>query len=163
MKISGWLLAVAVLGVAAGSSQAEKGKDERRSKRVEVEKVHLVCDGDDCPDDDDRGPDGGPGRGLRSVRDPELRAKLDKIRDLEVQIRELGDKLRGGEATARAEARKAIGALFDAKLALEEAMLAKMEKGAARMRARIDKKKAGRDKMIDRRLARVAGEDEDEW
>ena len=98
--------------------------------------------------------------------DPAMKEKFEKMRELDKKVRELAKGLRQGsdsdKAAAKAEVRKALGELYDAKLAMETAMLEKMEKHAAELKAKIAKKKGSREKAIDSRLARMSG-DGDEW
>jgi hypothetical protein len=147
--------------------------------------------GDRGPDRDDRGGDrgerggdrgerggwGGGGRGPREGGpggrmgmggpggDPEMRQRMETVHGLEKKLRELHDKISrsadSDKTAAKAEARKLIGELFDAKLAMETAMAAKMEKHLAELKEKIAKKKAGREKMIDSKLSRVMGENDD--
>jgi len=122
----------------------------------------------------DDGEDGGEREGGRRERrggrvgmgsDPAMKEKLDKVRELEKKVHGLAKELSQGseaeKAAAKTEARKALGELYDAKLALETAMLEKMEKHAAELKARIAKKKTGREKAIDSRLSRMTGEGDD--
>lgn len=94
-----------------------------------------------------------------------MKEKFEKLRELEQKVRELAKSLRQGsdseKAAAKVEARKALGELFDAKLVLETAMLEKMEKHASELKAKIAKKKTSREKAIESRLARMAGEGDD--
>lgn len=97
--------------------------------------------------------------------DPKVREKFEAMRGLEKKVREISRNMRRGsdaeKAAAKTEARKALGEMFDAKLALEEAMLEKMEKHTAELKAKIAKKKSGREKAIENRLARMSNEDDD--
>lgn len=101
----------------------------------------------------------------RHEQDPEMREKFEKMRDLEHKVREAARKMRKGSDTEKAavktEAKKLLGDLFDAKLAMEEGMLAKIEKRAAELKEKIAKKKAGREKLIESRLSRLSGEGDD--
>lgn len=175
MKISSLALAAAL--AAAWSAlpvlaRAQEDRDEEET--VEVRKrVHR----EDKEDDGERGERGGGRRERMGGRegqgggrmgmgpDPAMREKLDKVRDLEEKVRGLAKGLTQGseaeKAAAKTEARKALGELYDAKLALEVAMLEKMEKHAAELKAKIAKKKGGREKAIDSRLSRMTGEGDD--
>lgn len=97
--------------------------------------------------------------------DSELKAKLDKLGEIDEQLRELPKKIQVGsdaeKAAAKAEARKLLGQLFDAKFELETAMLAKMEKHVAELKSKLAHKKSSREKMIESRLSRMTGESED--
>lgn len=97
--------------------------------------------------------------------DPEMKEKFVKVRELERKLHGLARGLSQGsdaeKAAAKTEARKALGELFDAKLALESAMLEKMEKHAAELKAKIAKKKSSREKAIESRLSRMTGEGDD--
>jgi hypothetical protein len=106
------------------------------------------------------------GQGQRGPEsDPEMRAKLDKMRDLEMKLREVAKKLHQGteadRAAAKTEVRKALGDLYDAKLVLETAMLERLEKHVVELKAKIARKKNSRDKAIESRLARMNGEGDD--
>lgn len=106
------------------------------------------------------------GDGHHDEQDPEMRDKLDKMRELETKCHDLSATVRSGtdaeKAAAKPELRKAIGELFDAKLALETTMLARMEKHAAELKAKLAKRKATREKAIETRFLRMSG-DGDEW
>lgn len=112
-----------------------------------------------------RGPRG-PRGGERREMDPELRTKLDKIRELEMKAHDLALNLRKGtdaeNASAKSELRKTIGELFDAKMTLETAILARMEKQVAEMKTKLAKRKTSREKAIESRFVRMSGEG-DEW
>jgi hypothetical protein len=103
-----------------------------------------------------RGPEG----------DPDMRTKLDKMRDLDMKVREAAKSLHKGtdseKAAAKVEVRKALGDLFDARLVLDEAVLANMEKHIVELKTKIARKKTSREKAIESRLARMNGE-ADEW
>lgn len=105
------------------------------------------------------GRDGGPGA------DPEMREKMEKMRDLEQKLQELHRKISqskdSDKPALKPEARKLIGELLDAKLAMESAMVAKMEKHLAEKKEKIAKKKSNREKMIDSKLSRIMGEGDD--
>jgi hypothetical protein len=112
------------------------------------------------------GPMGGPGGRMGGPgMDPEMREKMEKLHGLEMKLRELRDKISRAsdseKAASKAEARKLIGELFDAKLAMETAMVAKMEKHLAEMKEKVAKKKSSREKMIDSKLSRIMGENDD--
>lgn len=112
-----------------------------------------------------RGPRG-PRGGERREMDPELRTKLDKIRELEMKAHDLALNLRKGtdaeNASAKSELRKTIGELFDAKMTLETAILARMERQVAEMKTKLAKRKTSREKAIESRFVRMSGEG-DEW
>jgi len=88
------------------------------------------------------------------------------MRELETKAHDLAATVRSGtdaeKAAAKPELRKAIGELFDAKLALETTMLARMEKQAAELKTKLAKRKATREKAIETRFLRMSG-DGDEW
>lgn len=172
MKIS----SLALLGFAAAftaanalPSIARAQEDGDEEETVEVRKrVHH----DDKEDDGDRrarreGMGGREGHGGRMGMgaDPAMKENLDKVRELERKVHGLAKGLRQGsdaeKAAAKTEARKALGELYDAKLALETAMLEKMEKHAAELKAKIAKKKTGKEKAVDSRLSRMTGEGDD--
>ena len=116
----------------------------------------------------DRERGGGPGGRMGGPgQDPEMREKREKLHGLESKLRELHQKISqssdSDKAAMKAEARKLLGEMFDAKLAMETAMVAKMEKRTAEMKEKLAKKKSNKEKMIDGRLARMMGESEDEW
>lgn len=106
------------------------------------------------------GPTGGP-----REHDPAMREKFEKMRGSEHKLRETVRKLREGsdaeKAAAKTEAKRLLGEILDARLAMEEDMLAKMEKRAAELKEKIAKKKTGREKMIESKLSRLSGEGDD--
>lgn len=110
---------------------------------------------------------GGPGgrMGGGHEKDPEMEAKFQKMRDVQRQLMELHRKISQSKESEKAalkpEARKLIGELLDAKLAMETGMLAKMEKHMAEMKEKIAKKKSNRDKLIDSKLSKIMGEGDD--
>ncbi len=105
------------------------------------------------------------GMGRPHEGDPEMKEKFEKMRELDKKVREIFKNSRQGsdseKSAAKNEARKTLGELFDAKLALETAMLEKMEKHVAELKAKIAKKKSSREKAIESRLARMTGEGDD--
>ncbi len=121
-----------------------------------------------------RGRRGGPNGGgsgvgpgwMRGGPTPELRAKFDKVRELEEKLRDLGRKLSTGtdadKTAGKAEARKVVGELFDKKMDLDATMIEMAEKNLADMKERLAKRKANRERAIETRVARVAGE-VDDW
>lgn len=157
-------------------ARANEGDGDGEETTVEVRKHvrHADRDGGDERDDEREGgrrerPEGMGGREGRGGgphgMDPEMKEKFSKMRELERKLHDLAKGLRSGtdaeKAAAKTEARKVLGDLFDAKLALETAMLEKMEKHAAELKAKIAKKKGSREKAIDSRLARMSGEGDD--
>lgn len=113
------------------------------------------------------GPGGGGGPGwMRGGPSPELRAQFEKVRSLEEKLRDLGRKLASGtdadKTAGKAEVRKVVGELFDTKMALDASMIDMAEKNLAEMKAKLAKRKANRDRAIESRVARVAGE-ADDW
>ena len=113
-----------------------------------------------------RGGHGGPGFMGRGAPDPEMKEKHEKYRDAAMKVRELGHKLAkegGDKAAAKAEAKKAVAELFDAKLALDTAMVSKMEKHLAEAKEKLAKRKAARERLIDEKAARVVGDGDDAW
>jgi len=94
----------------------------------------------------------------------ESKEKPDRVRAAEEKVRGIAPRLSQGseleKAAARTEARKALGELFDAKLAIQEEELALHEKKAAELKVKIARKKAGREKAVDERLAKMGGEDD---
>lgn len=174
MKISRLALAAALAAVWAALPPAVRAEDnDREEETIEIRR-HERHD-----DREGGGHEGGmrerrEGMGGREGRegprgphggDPEMREKIEKLRDLDHKLREISKNLRQGseedKAAAKAEARRVLGELFDAKLALETAMLAKIEKRAAELKAKIAKKKSSREKAIESRLARMTGEGDD--
>lgn len=99
--------------------------------------------------------------------DPEIAAKAAVVADLERKAADQGAKLRAAapaaQAAAKAELRKTLGELFDAKLAAGEALAQSMEKRAAALKARLEKRKAGREALIDKRVEQLAGDEDDDW
>lgn len=174
MKISS--LALAATLAAAWTAlpvfaSADDDDDGGGRETVEIRKrVHH----DDKDDDGDRdggrrermgGRDGHGGGRMGMGSDPAMKEKLDKVRDLERKVHGLAKGLTQGSeaerAAAKTDARKALGELYDAKLALEIAMLEKMEKHTAELKARIAKKKTGKEKAVETRLTRMTGEGDD--
>jgi hypothetical protein len=150
---------------AEGGGKDGDAREEMGDNRVRPD------DRDEGRGDRDRG-DGAMGRegreGPRGPRDadPEIRAKIEKMREIEHKAVSIAKSLRQGsdaeKAAAKSELRKVVGELFDQKIALESVMLEKLEKHVAELKAKIAKKKASREKAISSRVARMTGED-DEW
>lgn len=181
MKLSRLALAAALAAVWAAVPLAVRAQDEDKGgdeETVEVRKRARHDDGDrDDRGDRDRDDRDGGRRGPRDMGperrddrheppDPEMKEKLDKMRDLETKAHELALSLRKGsdaeKAAAKAELRKTIGELYDAKLSLETSLLARMEKQVAEFRTKLAKKKSSREKAIESRFLRMSGEG-DEW
>ncbi|MBI2387247.1 MAG: hypothetical protein HYV14_14740 [Elusimicrobia bacterium] len=163
MKLSRLALAAALAVVWAALSPAIRAEDDgdRDEQTIEVRKRAHHDEREGAPRERH---EGGPRE--RHERDPEMKAKLDKMRDLENKARELSIDWRDGtdaeKAVAKTELRKTLGELFDAKLSLETSMLARMEKHVAELKAKIAKKKSSREKAVETRLSRMTG-DGDEW
>lgn len=98
------------------------------------------------------------------MRDPEFQEKIAAVKAAEEKVHAVAPRLREGSetqrASARTEARKALGDLFDAKLALQEFELSRLEKRSAELKERISRKKLSREKAIDERLAKMGGDDD---
>lgn len=175
MKLSRLALAAALAAVWAALPLAAWAEDGGRYGDEETIEVRKRVHRDDREEGEgerdggqyergggmkDRGGRGGP------HDDPAMKEKFEKMRELDRKVRELSKGLRQGsdseKAAAKIELRKALGELYDAKLAMETAMLEKLEKHAAELKAKIAKKKSSREKAIDSRLARMSG-DGDEW
>lgn len=96
--------------------------------------------------------------------DPELKEKFAAIKAAEEKVHAAAPKLKEGsevqKSAARTEARKALGELFDAKLALQEFELDRLEKRTAELKAKIARKKLSREKAVDERLAKMGGDDD---
>lgn len=157
MKISRLVLASALIAVwAALPLAAYANNDEREGDEENVEIHKSVRRGDGGGHEGPRGQHGA---------DPAMKEKFEKMRELKQKIREIGKTMRQGtdaeKAAAKTEARKVLGEMFDAKLAMETAMLAKMEKHVAELREKVAKKKTSREKAIESRLSRLSGEDDD--
>lgn len=181
MKPSRLALAAALTAVWIALPLAARAQDDDHDEEETVE-IHKRSRRDDRGGrggdrGGDRGDRGGrhdrrggmireSGDGHHDEQDPELRDKLDKLRELETKSHDLATTVRTGtdaeKAAAKPELRKAIGELFDAKLALETVMLARMEKQAAAMKTKLAKRKAAREKAIETRFLRMSGEG-DEW
>ena len=105
----------------------------------------------------------GPGD-ERPPMDPEFKEKLAAIRAAEEKVHAVAQKLRAGSeverSSARTEARKLLGELFDAKLELQEFELSRLEERAAELKAKIARKKLSREKAVDERLAKMGGDDD---
>lgn len=99
--------------------------------------------------------------------DPELREKHEKYREAMKKVRQVGSRVADSKdadkGAGKAEARKAVAELFDAKLALDSAMIAKMEKHVAQAREKLAKRKSNRERLIDEKTARVVGDADDDW
>lgn len=160
MKMSKLALAAALAAVwtslapAAFANNHDDGDEEERIEiRTRVRREDLG------------GGRGGEGPRGRHEPDSEMKEKHEKIRELEQKLREVSKGLRQGsdaeKAAAKVEARKLLGEMFDAKLAMDASMLEKMEKRAAELKAKIAKKKTGREKAIEKRLDRMSGDDDD--
>ena len=165
MKLSTLMLAVALVAASAALPRRGRAQDPSVPRNG----------GEGGGSETGGGPGGGEnresmgnreGQGPRGPEsDPEMRAKLDKLRELDMKVRESSKKLHQGtdadKAAAKTEVRKALGELYDAKLVLEQAMLEHMEKHVVELRAKIARKKISRDKAIESRLARMNGEGDD--
>lgn len=172
MKLSRLALVAALAAVWAVFPPLIRAEDDAGGDEKETVEINKRVRHDDREGERRERREGMGGRGGHEERhgrrddDPEMNAKFEAVRDLEEKLRGISRNLRQGtdeeKAAAKAEARKTLGELFDAKLALETAMLAKMEKHAAELKARLAKKKASREKAIESRLARMTG-DADEW
>ncbi len=169
MKLTQMALATALAAVWTALPPAVRAYE---AKKGEKENVDVNRRGQH----EDRGDEGGEREGMggrdgrdgpRNQRDddPVMNAKLEKLRGYEQKVREISKHLRDGsdaeKAAAKNEARKALGDLFDAKLAVETAMLERLEKHTAELKAKIARKQSSRDKAIETRLARMSGEGED--
>ncbi len=181
MKISRLALAAALAAVWAALPLAVRAHDDDHDgeeETVEIRKRVRRDDGDgSAREDGPRHEEGqrremGPRReGREGARehdrdqDPEVSAKLEKLRELGKQVRELTKTMRQGtdaeKASAKTEARKVLGEMFDTKLALDSAMLQRVEKHAAELKAKIARKKAAREKAIETRLSGLSGESDD--
>lgn len=175
MKLSRLALAAALAAAWAAFPLAVWAEDGGKDGNEETAEVHEHARQDE-PGEGKSERDGGPRerregmggpegregpRGPQGI-DPEMKEKIEKMRELEHKAREISKSLRQGsdaeKAAAKNELRKTIGELFDAKLSMETAMLEKMEKRAAELKAKIAKKKSSREKAIESRLARMSGE-----
>lgn len=167
MKISRLAMAAALAAVWAALPLAAPAQDEDRGEEETVE-VHKRVRRDDRGGrrDGRGGMIREKGYGHHDEQDPEMRDKLDKLRELETKAHDLATAVRKGtdaeKAAAKPELRKAIGELFDVKLALETTMLARMEKQAVELKAKLAKRKVAREKAIETRFLRMSG-DGDEW
>jgi hypothetical protein len=117
--------------------------------------------------DGDRSGPGWRGTWGRGGPDPDVVEKMKKAAELDRKIEPLAVKMRGAaagaQAAAKAELRKAVVALFDAKIELAEAEQKALEKKAAEMKIRIQKRKTAREALIDKKLEELAGDEEDDW
>jgi hypothetical protein len=97
--------------------------------------------------------------------DAETAAKLKKAEELEKKTVDMGVKLRdadpASQPAAKAELRKTVGELFDVKLAIAESIQQAAEKRAAALKARLEKRKAAREEFINKKVDRIAGDDDD--
>lgn len=96
--------------------------------------------------------------------DPAMKARFEKFQALQKALHEKQEKLHRGtdaeKAAAKTETRKLLAELFDAKLAMQEDLVKKMESHLAEQKASVERKKASRDKLIDAKLERMAGDDD---
>lgn len=94
--------------------------------------------------------------------DPALKEHVLKVQAAEDKVRQVKIKLaKAKEAekpALKAEAKAALGELFDARLALDEAGVARMEKKLAERKAKLERKKAAREKLVEERVERLAGD-----
>lgn len=115
---------------------------------------------------------GGPMRGMRRMMitkerhheaDPAMKERFLKVREAEEKVRAMKRKLVGAKdaekAGLKAEAKAALGELFDARLAMDQAALERMEEKIAERRAKLAKKKAAREKLIDEKAEEISGDD----
>ncbi len=180
MKLSQLTLVAALAAVWAALPPAIRAQDDDRDGGERIEKVERI-ERVNRPERNEQGEDrrgrgregregmgrreGPEGRGTGPGTDPVMNEKFEKVRGLEQKVREMSRGMREGsdaeKAAAKTEARKVLGELFDAKVALDSAMLEKMEKHVSELRAKIAKKKSSREKAIDSRLARMTGEGDD--
>ena len=191
MKSTSFVLAALFSAVWVAAPVAARANEDKKKERVVVNtEVRTDRDdrdgGDEREGGGDRGGDRGGERGgergserggdrrgprgsgpgwMKDGMDAELRAKFDKVRALEGKIRDLGGKLSKApeteKAAGKAEARKIVGELFDAKLDLDLAILTKTEKHVAEMKDKLAKRKENRERVIESRVARLTGEGDD--
>ncbi len=131
-------------------------------------------------DDDERGRRGsrGEGGGGRMGRekggegrrggfggghiDSAMKEKFEKTRAAHEKVRELTKKLRQAKESEKPalkkEARAALSELFDARLAMEQSMVDKMSEHLAEKKEKLAKKKAAKDKLVDEKLDKLAGD-----
>lgn len=99
-------------------------------------------------------------------QDQAMKERFLKVREAEEKVREVKRKFVGAKdsekAGLKAEAKAALGELFDARLAMDQAALERMDKKVAERRAKLAKKKAAREKLIEQRAERLAG-DAPDW
>ncbi|MBI3565012.1 MAG: hypothetical protein HY079_07445 [Elusimicrobia bacterium] len=180
------LLAAALAAAPARAQDARPGPgpDGARSAPARTAPPGAPQDGPDGAPDPRPGPAGAPGpawaaapaghRGSwgpwgRSGPGPELTEKMQKAEELDGKMWPLIQKVRGAKSAkekeaVRAELRKVVAALFDAKVAIAEEAQRSHEKLAAELKARIAKRKARREELIDKKLSEAIGEDDsDDW
>jgi hypothetical protein len=91
--------------------------------------------------------------------DPQLKELNAKVAELEAKVR-----ANVGEPEKKGELEKDLGALFDAKLAVQEALASKLDKEAASLRKTVRSRRARKSELVKRRLAELAGESSDlDW
>lgn len=103
----------------------------------------------------------------RSGPGPEVTEKMQKVQELDGKMWPLLQKVRAAKSAkdkdaVKAELRKVVAALFDARLALAEEAQKSHERLAAEIKARIAKRKARRQELIDQKMAQAIGEDDDD-
>lgn len=104
--------------------------------------------------------------GWERESDPEMKERFLKVRAAQDKVRAVKIKLakakEADKPALKAEAKAALGELFEARLALDEAGVARMEKKLAERKAKLERKKAAREKLVEERVERLAG-DAPDW
>lgn len=150
---------LAIYCAAAPSQVRAEDEGDFEEERIEVRKRVRPDDGGM------RDRERGEKRRGRRFRNAEMEESFEKISELQDKVNDLARSAREGsdteKAAAKIELKKALGELYDARLASEVRMLEQMEKNTAELRARVAKKKASRERAIETRLARMTGEGDD--
>jgi hypothetical protein len=99
-------------------------------------------------------------------RDPEIRERFAARARAQRKVRELTQAYRKAEAKekpgVKEKLRAALSALFEEDMAQKELHLKKMQAEISKLKERIAKRRSLKDKVVDKRLERMLGE-EDEW
>lgn len=100
------------------------------------------------------------------LKHPEAREMLARNMKSELMVRKLAHVYRQGEGkdkeAAKKELRAALAEQFDAKLAAHETRIQHMSKEIERLKEKIQKRKGLKDKLVEKRLNELTG-DEESW
>lgn len=132
-----------------------------------------------------RGPEGGPdgegggmgpgfrdrarGRMREMAEDPEVRKVMQAREETRITVKKLmktyrGEKDAKKKEEIKAELKKALDSAFDADLAAQGLRIKKMEEELGKLKERIGKRKGMKQKIIDKKLGELSGDEEGwEW